>query len=232
MRKSLIFIINLVFLTGLLTPPFAAAAEVNPESALRKLVTGNGRFVTGNVKNPRQDATYRKASMAGQNPFAAILSCSDSRVPVEILFDQGLGDLFIVRVAGNTPDEYVWASLEFAVNALQVPLIAVIGHEKCGAVAAAMGDKKFPGALGKLIKAIRKNLKERTCDPKASLACGIGNNVAAVVAKFSKFPSPFADRVRENKLKVVGGVYDLKTGWVLIDSIDVSTTGGLPVDDD
>jgi carbonic anhydrase len=212
-KKYLIF--NLFFLMGLLLIPGGAEGrELTPEGALRKLIAGNARFVTNTPLHPRRAATYRRTLAAGQNPFAAILSCSDSRVPVEILFDQGLGDLFIIRVAGNTPDEFVWASLEFAVKSLKVPLIAVVGHEKCGAVAAAVGTEKFSGALGKLIKAIRNNLKGRTCDPKASLSCNIGHNVAAVVDKISKYPAPFSEAIRQNRLKVAGGVYDLKTGWV------------------
>lgn len=213
MKKSLTFF-SISFFLLLLVPTGAEGRELSPEGALKKLIAGNARYVTNTPLNPRRDATFRKALAAGQNPFAAILSCSDSRVPVEILFDQGLGDLFIIRVAGNTPDEFVWASLEFAVKSLKVPLIAVVGHEKCGAVAAAVGSDKFSGALGKLIKAIRNNLKGRTCDPKASLSCSINKNVAAVVDKISKSPSPFAEAVRQNRLKVAGGVYDLKSGWV------------------
>lgn len=106
----------------------------NPEKGLAALVEGNRRYQAQRLTHPHQNAARRAALAAGQHPFAAVLSCADSRVPPEIVFDQGLGDLFVVRVAGNITDDVVLGSLEYAVEHLHVPLVVVLGHYKCGAV--------------------------------------------------------------------------------------------------
>jgi len=111
---------------------------VSPKEAHDRLAQGNARYVAGKAKHPRQDAATRKHLTSGQQPFATVLSCSDSRVPPELVFDQGIGDLFVVRVAGNIGGEDDLGSIEYAVEHLHTSLIVVMGHEKCGAVTAAL----------------------------------------------------------------------------------------------
>src|SRR5690606_37181977 len=109
-----------------------------PAEALRRLLAGNRRFVTGRLDHPHQDAARRAAVAPVQRPFAALFGCSDSRLAAEIIFDQGLGDLFVVRTAGQVVGSEVLGSIEFAVAELDVPLVAVLGHDSCGAVGAAL----------------------------------------------------------------------------------------------
>lgn len=129
------------------------------QNALARLRNGNARYQAFRQSHPRLDPEWRAELAAGQNPFAAVLGCADSRVPPELIFDQGLGDLFVVRVAGNVLDETVLGSLEFAVNRLEVPLVLVLGHEACGAVTAALGDSPPPGALGRLVARVSPALE-------------------------------------------------------------------------
>ena len=121
--------------------------KVSPEAALERLKAGNARFVTDKAEKRVSDAKMRAELAKGQHPFAIILACADSRVPPEFLFDQGLGDLFVVRVAGNVTGEEVLGSIEYAVAHLHVPLVVVLGHEKCGAVKAALDQVEPEGNL-------------------------------------------------------------------------------------
>lgn len=129
------------------------------QSALARLRDGNARYQAFRQSHPRLDPEWRAELATGQNPFAAVLGCADSRVPPELIFDQGLGDLFVVRVAGNVLDETVVGSLEFAVDRLNVPLVLVLGHERCGAVTAALADSQPPGALGGLVARVALALR-------------------------------------------------------------------------
>jgi carbonic anhydrase len=137
----------------------AADAPVDPAAALARLDAGNARFVSGALEHPRRDHEHRAALSTGQRPYAVVLGCSDSRVPHEILFDEGLGDLFAVRVAGNTAeDSIVLGSIEFAVAVLGVRAVVVLGHEDCGAVKAALavarGGEPPAGALAAVVTPI------------------------------------------------------------------------------
>ena len=129
--------------------PLAAAGEpaaaISADDALAQLVEGNRRFVSGEVARPHQSAARRAELAKGQAPVAIVLTCSDSRVAPELYFDQGLGDLFVIRNAGNVLDDHVLGSIEYAVEHLHVPLLIVIGHEKCGAVSAAVGGGERRG---------------------------------------------------------------------------------------
>ena len=132
---------------------------LTPDRALTQLLRGNERFVAGWPDHPNQSARRRReVSEAGQHPFAIILSCADSRVPPEIIFDQGLGDLFIVRVAGNVLDDVVLGTIEYAVEHLQVPLVMVLGHDKCGAVTAAVEGGKEKNHNQALVEDLRAGL--------------------------------------------------------------------------
>jgi carbonic anhydrase len=138
----------------LIAPNEASAsevAEITADRALQKLIDGNKRYVDFKRTYPDQDQVRLKAVAQDQHPFAVILGCADSRVPPELLFDQGLGDLFVIRVAGNILDDGTLASIEFATAELGVPLVMVLGHERCGAVAATLNGGEIPGHISRLV---------------------------------------------------------------------------------
>lgn len=146
---------------ALLASTCGALADVSPDAALKSLKAGNARYIDGKSIHPRIDAERRRATaLEGQTPIAAVLGCADSRVPPEIVFDQGFADLFVVRVAGNVCAMPELASIEYSVAALKVPLIVVFGHTKRGAVEAAIKNKPLPGSLPDLIKLIRPAVEE------------------------------------------------------------------------
>ena len=194
-------------------------AAVTPMTAMRRLIAGNRRFVEGNTEHRNQDATRRKEVSKGQKPFAMILSCSDSRVPPEVIFDQGLGDLFIVRNAGNGTDTSALASMQYAAAHLDPRLLVVMGHEKCGAVSAAMAGeeavKEEPQELREVLATIRPGI--------AGVPAGTNNdertsksveaNVRANIAKMMASPG-FKALAEKQNIQVVGAVYDLETGKV------------------
>ncbi len=186
------------------------------DEALQRLMSGNERFATGKSQHPDNFEARRKELLDKQAPFATILACSDSRVPVELLFDQGLGDLFVIRVAGNTVDDFVYASLEFATTALKTPLIMVLGHERCGAVNAALSNGTPDSYLGTLVKTIRGAIQGHTCPPKNPLSCAIKENVTAVVDKISKADPVLAPLIKNGQVKIVGAVYELESGKVIL----------------
>ena len=186
--------------------------SLTPDTALAKLLAGNQRFATQKVKQPHQGVFRLQEVAQGQKPFAAILGCADSRVPVEILFDRGLGDLFTVRVAGNvaTPEEI--GSLEYAAL-LGTPVILVLGHERCGAVTAALADRPVPGQIGSILARIQPAIaatKDRSGDPlKNAIIANVKNQITILKS------SPVMTKLIEaEKLKIVGGYYDLDTGLV------------------
>lgn len=191
---------------------------ISAEAALQRLIKGNARYVSGAMRSHDFHAE-RSALVAGQNPFAAVLSCADSRVAPEYAFDTGRGDLFVCRVAGNFSDPESIASLEYGVAFLNIPLILVLGHQSCGAVGAAVTAVKdgatFPGHIPYLIKALRPAVQAAEKDPGTSLLdAAIKQNVLLNVEKLKTVTPILSKAVTEKKLKVVGGVYDLKTGKV------------------
>jgi carbonic anhydrase len=187
---------------------------LSPDQALESLLAGNKRFVAGNVLHPQQVAERRDALVEGQNPFAIVLSCSDSRVPPEIVFDQGLGELFVVRVAGNTFTDLELGSIEYGASVLKAPLIMVLGHDRCGAVEATLAGKPLPGHMGALTKQINSDIEGRTCATHDKLRCAIDANVLALVKQLQNSEPILASLTKEGKLKVVGARYVLKTGEV------------------
>ncbi len=193
--------------------PDTAAAKQNftPELALNELVQGNKRFSSQKVKQPNR-GTFRLREVAkGQNPFAAILGCADSRVPAEIIFDQGLGDLFVARVAGNVASEEEVGSLEFGTLVLGAKVLLVLGHSRCGAVKAAIDNKPVPSKIGSILKHI-KPIKVATQNSpedllKETTIANIKNQIATL-----KTSPVLADLIKSGKLKIAGGFYDLDTG--------------------
>lgn len=189
-------------------------AAAGPEEVLAGLLEGNRRFAAGKPIHPRQDRERRSSLVPGQNPDAVILSCSDSRVPPEVIFDQGLGDLFVVRVAGNTFQDFELGSIEYGAKVLKAPLIVVLGHDRCGAVEAALGGKALPGHIEAVAKRIDRDIQNKTCPTRDKLRCAIEANVRAVVDHLEHSRPVLAPLIRENGLKVVGARYDPATGRV------------------
>ena len=217
-RVSWLIVISLIAASQ-----FALAADpadpeqptVAPAEAVSKLKEGNGRYTTGNLQHPGQ-TTERRAELAkDQHPFAVILSCSDSRVPPEIVFDQGLGDLFVVRVAGNVIDDHGLGSIEYAIDHLGARLIVVLGHQSCGAVKAAKetiaAKGKAPGHIQSLVTAI-KPVVEATA--KDDLETTVKANVKHVVQALRSSTPILKAKVDSGEVQVIGGYYSLDTGAV------------------
>ena len=196
---------------------------VNADQALRELLAGNHRFTIGKRLSPRGRPEEFRALAHGQFPEAVIVSCADSRVAPEILFDVGVGDIFVVRVAGNVIDGAgvtVKGSIEYAVAELNVPLILVLGHSGCGAVKAAIkhiDDRdSLPGAINGLVELIKPAVARSKGMPGDPLENAIRQNVEIGVERLQGLEPILAPRVKDGKVKVVGGVYDLLTGSVTL----------------
>ena len=189
--------------------PSPSAPPANPEEALDRLMAGNARFARGSLDGPRRGRDRIAELTAGQSPYAAILGCADSRVPPEILFDEGLGDLFTVRVAGNvaTPEEI--ASLEYAVGVLGSSVILVLGHSSCGAVTAAMQGDAVPGQISSLFQHITPSIPDG-----ADLPTAIEAN-ALQQARVLRSASPvIRDAIAAGDVDVRAAVYSLEDGRV------------------
>jgi len=200
-----------------------AAAKPAPDPAvvLRDLMEGNARFKSGQTTAPRRQPSDFAGVAEGQSPEAVILGCADSRVPPEIVFDQGVGDLFVVRVAGNVvtgTGVIVKGSIEYAVAELNVPLIMVLGHSGCGAVKAALkhieNSDPLPGAIRGLVDVIRPVAARVKGLPGDPLENAIRANVEASVDRLKRLPPILAPAVKNSTLRVVGAVYDLRSGSV------------------
>ncbi|BAY28664.1 carbonic anhydrase [Nostoc carneum NIES-2107] len=187
--------------------------EITPDAALKELLDGNDRFVKAKKRNPHQSLKRLQEVAKGQNPFASILGCADSRVPSEIVFDQGLGDLFVCRVAGNIATLEETGSLEFGSLVLGSKLILVLGHERCGAVDATIKGAAVPGQIGSLLEAIKPGVEQSQGKPGDKLENACKANILVQVEKLKSSPV-LAGLIKENKLKIVGGYYDLDTGKV------------------
>ena len=207
---------------GFAAPPKAPPKPENvlsPDAALDRLMKGNRRYVEGVAK--RHDFRHeREALTKGQNPFAGVLSCADSRVAPEYAFDAGRGDLFECRVAGNLINDDVIASFEYAISVLNTPLIMVLGHQACGAVDAAIKSVKesttLPGHLPSLVTALAPAVKAALDQPGNNLTNAIRQNVVLTVAGI-KAATPILSRaVEEKKVRVVGAIYDLAKGEVAL----------------
>ncbi|MCU0384092.1 MAG: carbonic anhydrase [Cyclobacteriaceae bacterium] len=190
-------------------------AQVTPDEALKRLKDGNQRFIEGKSVKPNQDFNRIKEVAGGQHPFATIVGCSDSRVPNEIIFDQGVGDLFIVRTAGQVSTYASWGSIEFAEEVLGTKLIVVLGHTQCGAVNAAVTLPEVPGHIVTLINAIKPAVTRARMLPHDNLLdASIKENVLMQVEQLKSLEPVLAKRVREGSIKIVGAIYHLQTGKV------------------
>lgn len=198
-------------------PPPKPQNVMSPDAALAFLLKGNDRYVEGLSR--RHDFKHeREALVGGQNPYVGILSCADSRIAPEYAFDAGRGDLFVCRVAGNFANDDTIASMEYGVAVLNMPLILVLGHDSCGAVDAAIKSLKdgttLPGHLPSLVTALAPAVKAVLQQPGNTLDNAIKQNVIDNVAKLKSATPILSAAVEQRKLKVVGGVYRLKTGRV------------------
>jgi carbonic anhydrase len=221
MKKSLIQKLAVVCAAVVLLPGYLGAdapSTVNADEALKLLKEGNERFTSGKLNSVTpEELTQRRGELAtGQKPFAVLVCCSDSRVGPEIVFDQELGNIFVVRTAGQVLDAAGIGSIEYAVAHLGSPLIMVLGHESCGAVAAAVADAKEPGHIGDVIKAIRPAV-EKAKDMKGNeLNNAIEVNVQDIVARLKKTGPIISEKVKSGQVKIVGGVLSLKSGNVMM----------------
>lgn len=177
------------------------------------LLEGNQRFISGKMTHPDQTTARRVELVRGQHPFAAILACSDSRTAPEILFDRGLGDIFVARVAGNVADQVVIESLDYAVKHLGVRLMMILGHRRCGAVTAAVIGHDEPGDVGPMLSELRPAVEASKGEPGDPVENAIRENVKLVVTKLADSPELSA-MVKSRELKVVGGIYDLDSGKI------------------
>ena len=196
--------------------------EAAPETsahAIDRLSKGNARFVSGKLRHPHSAIEWRKRLINGQAPFATILGCSDSRVPPELLFDQGFGDLFVIRVAGNVIDTDVVGSIEYGVDHLKTKLVVVMGHEGCGAVTAALQadsdlqqePNEIRSLVSKIKPATKKVSKEVPFDKRLNLS--VAENVRESVRQL-KAISDLATAEKESRTQIIGCVYEIKTGHV------------------
>lgn len=186
-------------------------APLGADAALAKLKEGNLRFTTNEVSQGKPTAARRAETAQGQHPFAIIVGCADSRSAPEIVFDQNLGDLFVIRTAGNLVDDHALGSIEYAVAHLGARLIVVLGHERCGAVTAAMESDRAPGHIQSLVRDIQPAVKAAKGKAGDPLATAIAENASQVAAQI-KAKAELGDLARD--VRIVSAVYDLDTGKI------------------
>jgi carbonic anhydrase len=187
---------------------------VSPDEALRRLLDGNKRYVQAALAHPNQTVERRTELTKGQHPFAIILTCSDSRVAPELFFDQGLGDLFVIRNAGNILDDHVIGSMEYAVEHLNVGLILVVGHSKCGAVAATVAGGTVPGHIRSVTDAIApafEEAKNQSGDKTENTVRSNAKRWATILNQVDPF---LKKAVQDGHLKIQAACYDLHSGAV------------------
>jgi carbonic anhydrase len=201
--------------------PTKLDTQPSPDDALQRLIAGNAAFVADQPKQPDISHERRMELAQGQQPFATLVGCSDSRVGPEHLFGAGLGELFIVRTAGNNVDTAGMGSIEYSVTALKVPLIVVLGHEKCGAVAAATDvvtkDTRFPGSIGRMIEPIIPAViaAQRADEDGDLVERAVEENVRRMVERLQEASEPMLiEPQRRGELKIVGAIYSIATGQV------------------
>lgn len=188
-------------------------------AALEALKAGNQRFINGTPQHPHQERDYRRSLISEQHPFATILGCSDSRVSPQIIFDQGLGDLFVNRIAGHLVDDAIAASIAYSVERLGVPLVVVLGHSGCGAVASTVAHYQAGSACSDpLSRYIFPAVVQAARQPGELLDNAINANVRLTVAQLRAHPN-FEGKVARGELLIVGAVYDLSSGEVRFEEV-------------
>ena len=187
------------------------AASVSADAALAKLKEGNLRFASSEVSRSKPTAARRAETAQEQHPFAIILGCADSRTAPELIFDQNLGDLFVIRTAGNLVDDHALGSIEYAVAHLGARLVVVLGHERCGAVKAALESDHAPGHIESLVRDIQPAVKAAKGKPGDPLSATVAENARQVAAQI-KAKAALGDLAKE--VRIVSAVYDLDTGKI------------------
>jgi len=187
------------------------AAAVSADAALAKLNEGNLRFATSEVSQSKPTAARRAETAQEQHPFAIILGCADSRTAPELIFDQNLGDLFVIRTAGNLVDDHALGSIEYAVAHLGARLVVVLGHQRCGAVKAALESDHAPGHIESLVRDIQPAVKAAKGKPGDPLSATVAENARQVAAQI-KAKAALSDLAKE--VRIVSAVYDLDTGKI------------------
>jgi carbonic anhydrase len=195
-------------------------SELSPDEVITMLTEGNNRYVANKSEYPNQNQRRRDlTSSKGQHPFATVLTCSDSRVPVEILFDRGIGDIFVIRVAGNVVDIDEAGSIEYGVDHLATPVLVILGHTHCGAVKAVVHEKKLHGKIPPLVdNIIPAVIKAKEQHPQlhgdALIKEAVKFNVWQAIEDLFKESPITVERIKKGNLKVVGAIYDIESGKV------------------
>jgi carbonic anhydrase len=210
-----------IFLMGCAAPSWAyTKSDITAYTALKMLQQGNQRFVSTGSKCPNNNAKRRvQTAEKGQHPFAVVLSCADSRVPVEVLFDRGIGDIFVVRDAGNIATQTDIGSIEYAVDHLGSPLVVVLGHSKCGAVTAAVEGGEAPPNIKAIVDFIAPAVvaaKNAAPDKsgEALVPAAITANIWQSISDIYKNSPMIREKVKDGKLTMVGALYDIKSGKI------------------
>lgn len=215
-----ILVVVFLIVPGLLPANTPAPGAVTPAQALARLREGNQRFRSSGAQHPNAGLDrVQHTHEHGQAPFAVILGCSDSRVPPEVLFDQGIGDLFVIRVAGNIADPGGLGSIEYAVEHLGSPLVVVLGHEACGAVTATAGGGEAHGHIATLIHELLPAVQEARrvhphLDAAALVPFAVRANITLTIEEILRESAILRDAVRGGRVEIVGAVYDLANGEV------------------
>lgn len=204
-----------VFLQLIALVSFGAVfADFNLTQELDRLAKGNQRYVSSSTVCHEDWSAKRLSQAKSQSPFAVIVTCSDSRVPPEIIFDQALGDLFVIRVAGNVVDDFAIGSIEYGVSVLGAKLIVVLGHSNCGAVEGALKGLKFNNHIQEVLNAIQPAVDVAKRDSEDALEKAIKANVKHVQNKLKNSQPVLAKLQGEGKIQIVGAYYDLASGKV------------------
>ena len=215
MKKAVQGILTLALLLLFASTVLAGGtAGLDAEESLKKLMDGNRRFVSETYDRGDIGPGRRAEISKGQRPFAVIVDCSDSRVVPEFIFDQGLGDLFVIRTAGNIVDDIAIGSVEYAVKHLGVRLVLVLGHDDCGAVKATVAGGKAEGHIDAILQAIRPAVAVAMQKPGNLLDNAIAQNVELVVHQLQSAQPILSHALQAGDVRIVGGVYHLKDGSV------------------
>lgn len=216
MRKIIKYISLFSILTALQLSCLANenVTSISAQDALNELKAGNRHYVKMHLKHPDETVKRRVELIKGQHPFAAILSCSDSRVPTEIIFDQGLGDLFVVRNAGNVLDDHVIGSIEYAIVHCGVKLVVVMGHESCGAVGAAIAHNHESKYIESIVKSIEPAIEISKGAGSALATDTAKNNAKLVVKNLTECDPELGNYIKEHNVKIIPAFYNLSTGKV------------------
>jgi len=226
MKKILFFVLSIFIAGNALAATHGAVKGVSPDDALKTLLNGNKRFANRQPRHPNQSASRRiSTAKEGQEPFATILSCSDSRVPLEIIFDAGIADIFAVRLAGNVVDKDALGSIEYATDHLGTKLVVVLGHTKCGAVTAVVNNDHVGGNITSFTDKIKPAVEKTRAAYKdlageALILESTKANVRQSMGEIINSSSDIRRMLKEGRVKIVGALYDVETGTVITLSLD------------